>query len=240
MNEQAALTAQKQMDIERVKQVRAAEIQKEAQLVQAEQARQTQIVRAEGERDASIRKAEGDKTRTVLAAEGALSQAQLGAQGIKVEGEAKATAEQLMLTAPVNAQITLAKEIGTNKGYQEYLVSIRTIEANQSVGQAQAKAQTSFANQPLVEASRTRSYTAAPLVPEKRSGGAGADAGEAGIDCGCRGRGVPQHGQQRRTAADGNDARGRISRVRRAHQGATPSGKMRRQAASPEPASVMR
>jgi flotillin len=140
VNEQAALTAQKQMDIERVKQVRAAEITKEAQVVQAEQARQTQIVRAEGERDAAIRKAEGDKTRTVLAAEGALSQAQLGAQGIKVEGEAKATAEQLMLTAPVNAQITLAKEIGTNKGYQEYLVSIRTIEANQAVGSAQAKA----------------------------------------------------------------------------------------------------
>jgi len=140
VNEQAALTAQKQMDIERVKQVRAAEITKEAQVVQAEQARQTQIVRAEGERDANIRKAEGDKQRTVLAAEGALSQAQLGAQGIKVEGEAKATAEQLMLTAPVNAQITLAKEIGTNKGYQEYLVSIRTIEANQSVGEAQAKA----------------------------------------------------------------------------------------------------
>lgn len=140
VNEQAALTAQKQMDIERVKQVRAAEIKKEAQLVEAEQARQTQIVRAEGERDAAIRKAEGDKTRTVLSAEGNLSQAQLGAQGIKAEGEAKALAEQLMLTAPVTAQITLAKEIGENKGYQEYLVSIRTIEANQAVGQAQAKA----------------------------------------------------------------------------------------------------
>ncbi len=140
VNEQAALTAQKQMDVERVKQVRAAEIKKEAQLVEAEQARQTQIVRAEGERDAAIRKAEGEKTRTVLAAEGNLSQAQLGAQGTKAEGEAKALAEQLMLTAPVTAQITLAKEIGTNKGYQEYLVSIRTIEANQAVGQAQAKA----------------------------------------------------------------------------------------------------
>lgn len=140
VNEQAALTAQKSMDIERVKQVRAAEIKKESQLVEAEQSRQTQIVRAEGERDAAIRKAEGDKQRTVLSAEGNLSQAQLGAQGIKAEGEAKALAEQLMLTAPVTAQITLAKEIGTNKGYQEYLVSIRTIEANQSVGQAQAKA----------------------------------------------------------------------------------------------------
>ena len=140
VNEQAALTAQKSMDIERVKQVRTAEIKKESQLVEAEQARQTQIVRAEGERDAAIRKAEGDKQRTVLSAEGNLSQAQLGAQGIKAEGEAKALAEQLMLTAPVTAQITLAKEIGTNKGYQEYLVSIRTIEANQSVGQAQAKA----------------------------------------------------------------------------------------------------
>jgi flotillin len=140
VNEQAAITASRQMDIERVKQVRAAEITKESQLVAADQARQTQIVRAEGDRDASIRKAEGEKQRVTLEAEGHLSQAQLGAQGIKAEGEAKATAEQLMLTAPVNAQITLAKEIGGNKPYQEYLISIRQIEANQSVGQAQAKA----------------------------------------------------------------------------------------------------
>lgn len=140
VNEQAAITAEKQMGIERVKQVRSAEIKKEAQLVEAEQARQTQIVRAEGDRDANIRKAEGTKQQTVLESEGNLSQAQLGAQGIKVEGEAKAMAEQLMLTAPVNAQITLAKEIGGNKGYQEYLVSIRTIEATQAVGEAQAKA----------------------------------------------------------------------------------------------------
>ena len=42
--------------------------------------------------------------------------------------------------APVNAQTALAREIGTNPGYQTYLVSVRTIEKEQAVGIAQAEA----------------------------------------------------------------------------------------------------
>ena len=60
--------------------------------------------------------------------------------GIKTEGEAKADAEKAMQLAPISAQITLAKEIGENQGYQHYLLSIRRIEADQAVGIKQAEA----------------------------------------------------------------------------------------------------
>ncbi|MFM7517098.1 MAG: hypothetical protein ACKO3V_09155, partial [Pirellula sp.] len=54
------------------------------------------------------------------------------------------SAEEAMQLAPVKAQIALANEIGTNEGYQRYLVDMRGIEAQQtiqvSVGTAQAEA----------------------------------------------------------------------------------------------------
>jgi flotillin len=57
-----------------------------------------------------------------------------------VIGQAKAESEKLLQLAPVEAQIVLAKEIGENEGYQKYLITIRQVEASQSVGLAQAGA----------------------------------------------------------------------------------------------------
>jgi flotillin len=45
-----------------------------------------------------------------------------------------------MQLAPVEAQIVLAKEIGENHSYQQYLITIEQIKANQVVGFEQAKA----------------------------------------------------------------------------------------------------
>jgi flotillin len=45
-----------------------------------------------------------------------------------------------MLVAPVNAQITLANEIGSNEGYQAYLIKVRNIEATEAVGKEMAGA----------------------------------------------------------------------------------------------------
>ena len=42
-------------------------------------------------------------------------------------------------TCVVEAQITLANKIGENQGYQEYLIKIRTVEAQEAVGKEQAK-----------------------------------------------------------------------------------------------------
>jgi flotillin len=128
---QEKITAEKQMAVVQVQEVRKAEITRDVQVVAAEQKKRTQIIHAEGE-----------KQQTITVAEGNLEQAKLQAQGVKVEGEARGAAEQAVLMAPVNSQIHLAKEIGANQNYQLYLVQIRTIEKEQAVGIEQAKALT--------------------------------------------------------------------------------------------------
>lgn len=72
-------------------------------------------------------------------AEGQLVKAKKSAEGIQAEGEAKALVETKMQMAPVDAQLKLASEIGSNKEYQAYLISIRQIEAFQIIGIEQAK-----------------------------------------------------------------------------------------------------
>lgn len=129
IKEQAKITAEKDMAVTQVQQVRTAEIARSVQVVQADQQRQTEILRAEGE-----------KQKQVLIAEGHLAAAKLNAEGIQAEGVAKGVAEQAILMAPVNSQIALAQEIGGNEGYQKYLVEIRVVEKDQAVGIAQAKA----------------------------------------------------------------------------------------------------
>lgn len=123
------VTAEKNMEVQRVQQVKSAEIAKEVAVVVAEQEKQVTIVNAEA-----------NKQQLVVNAEGQLEASKRNAEGIKVEGDAKAAAEQAMLMAPINTQITLAKEIGENEGYQQYLITIRQVEANQTVGMEMAKA----------------------------------------------------------------------------------------------------
>ena len=64
------------------------------------------------------------------------------AEGTEILGKAQGAAEQARLMAPVNAQITLAKEIGANAGYQNYLAIIEAIKAYLAVGSKQAEALT--------------------------------------------------------------------------------------------------
>jgi flotillin len=129
IKEQEKVTTEKHMAVVQVQQVRQAEITRDVQVVQAEQQKRVMIVEAEGV-----------KSQTVTLAEGNLEQAKLVAKGIEVEGAAKGAAETAILLAPVTTQITLAKEIGGNDGYQKYLVSVRAIEKDQAVGIAQAEA----------------------------------------------------------------------------------------------------
>lgn len=116
--EQERLTKQKEMAVLEVQSVRTAEIQKQVVLVQAEQAKQARILEAEAGLETKKKEAEAT---TLL-------------------GDAKASAERAFLLAPVTAQTTLAKEIGSNAGYQTYLLSIRQIEATEAIGMEQAKA----------------------------------------------------------------------------------------------------
>lgn len=144
-------TAAKEMDVIQVKTVRGAEIAREAAviaaaqakdvaIVEADAAKQVAVVSAEAAKQVAIVSAEGHKQQTVLTAEGQLEAAKRNAEGIAAEGHAKGSAETAILMAPVDAQIKLAEKIGSDKGYQEYLLGIRNIEAAQAVGLAQAEA----------------------------------------------------------------------------------------------------
>ena len=118
VKEQQKITREKEMAIVQVNSVRTAEIQREVEIVAAEQQKQTLTLIAEGNLEAEKRKAEG----------------------FRINGEAKAYSEKLLLLAPVEAQTTLAKEIGANKEYQTYLIRIEEIKAGQAVGMEQAQA----------------------------------------------------------------------------------------------------
>lgn len=111
-------TSEKKLDVERVNEVRNAQIQKDKEIISAEQEKETKIIKAEGELIAVRRQADG----------------------IKAIGEATADADKLKQLAPVEAQIVLAKEIGTNQPFQQYLVALEAIAAQLKVGVEQAVA----------------------------------------------------------------------------------------------------
>jgi len=111
--------------------------EKEMAVIQVQQVRQAAITK-----EANIVKANEDKATTVIVAEGKLEETKKESEGITVEGIARAEAEKMMQLAPVQAQIELAKEIGQNDGYQNYLVAIESISAGETVGIEQAKALT--------------------------------------------------------------------------------------------------
>ena len=115
---QAAVTMERQMGIVQVEQVRQAEITKAQQVVAAEQDRETTVIIADGQLEAERKRA----------------------QGIEAVGVANAAAEKAMQLAPVEAQIVLAKEIGGNVGYQQYLMTIEGIKGYVVVGGKQAEA----------------------------------------------------------------------------------------------------
>lgn len=129
VKEQEKLTKEKEMSVLQVEALRKAEITKEVNIVQAQQNRET-----------SILVAEGMKQTAVLAAEAQLETKKRESEGIALEGTARAGAERAMLLAPVEAQTTLAREIGNNEGYQKYLITIKKVEADQQVGMVQASA----------------------------------------------------------------------------------------------------
>lgn len=131
---EAKLTTERQMEVQKVQSVRQAEIDKDVATVKAEQDKQVRVVNAEADKQAQVIKAQAEKESTVQIADGNLIATKKSAEGIQAEGLAKAEAEKAILLAPVNAQLTLAKEIGENQSYQAYLIEVRKVEATQAVG----------------------------------------------------------------------------------------------------------
>jgi len=129
IKEQQRITAEKDMTVEAVRREREAEI-----------ARNVNVTTAEGQKKATIISAEAEKESIILKAEATLQATTKEAEGNLAVGKSKAESEKLLLLAPVDAQITLAKEIGENASYQQYLITVRKIEAEQAVGIQMAEA----------------------------------------------------------------------------------------------------
>lgn len=140
IKDQQRVTKEKEMAVVQVNDVKRAEITREMNIVKADEDKEVMILRADGDKQSLVIRADGDKQSTILRADGDLEAKKREAEGINVEGIARADAERAMQLAPVQAQIELAKEIGSNEGYQSYLISIRGIEAQQVIGVEQAQA----------------------------------------------------------------------------------------------------
>lgn len=98
--------------------------QRESDGIQVEGRVRAEVVTLNGKAEAEVTAANGRAT----------------AEAAKALGLANAEAAAAMELAPVSAQITLAKEIGGNKEYQQYLVTVEQIKAGADVGKAQATA----------------------------------------------------------------------------------------------------
>jgi flotillin len=123
------ITAERDMAVAEVEQVRTAEI-----------AKMVRVVKADEQRQVDITETEGKKQQTILLAEGQLKDQQLKGEGILAVGTASAEAKRLAEMALVSPQIALATEIGENENYQTYLIRIREVEKDQAVGVQQAMA----------------------------------------------------------------------------------------------------
>lgn len=132
---QQAATKEKDLAVRRVEEVKNAEIERDTALVMAEKEQKVALVNKE----TALVHAAQEKETTVLVAEGKLEAEKKGAEAIKANGVAKAEAEKALQLAPVAAQITLSKEIGTNEAYQQYLALTEALRAYIAVGTEQAK-----------------------------------------------------------------------------------------------------
>lgn len=101
--EQNKLTTEKNMEVKRIEETRAAEIAKEVALTQAEQKRQEITINAESQKVAEITEAEAEKQKQVLAAQAAKEAAELKAEADKIAVQKKAEAEKQALELKAEA-----------------------------------------------------------------------------------------------------------------------------------------
>ena len=137
---EAKVTTEREMAVKKVQDVQSAEIAREVSVVQADAARKVQITQAEAAKAVQVTNADAQSQAQVTVSTGNLTATKNDAEGVAALGTAKAAAETAILLAPVTAQTKLAQEIGSNEGYQRYLVNIREVEATEAIGVASADA----------------------------------------------------------------------------------------------------
>jgi flotillin len=132
-------TKQQQMEVIKVNEIRQAEIDKEKGIINSEQRKKMAEIAADAQKYQTEINAAALMEAKKKEAEGLKSMGEAEAEIIKLKGISEAESKKAMELAGVTAQTTLAKEIGENKPYQDYLVRIREVEVTQIVGVGQAR-----------------------------------------------------------------------------------------------------
>lgn len=130
-------TTEQKMEVVKIQEIRNAEIKRETAIIASEQRKRQLEINAEADKfkvetDAKAlleaRKKEAEANKVI---------GQTEAEVIKAKGQADAESRKLMELAGVTAQTTLAKEIGNNEGYQNYLIKIKEVEITGEVNKVQ-------------------------------------------------------------------------------------------------------
>ncbi|MDR1322502.1 MAG: hypothetical protein LBK56_13955 [Gracilibacteraceae bacterium] len=129
------VSANKQKEIVSI----GADAEKYKREIQAQAQKSVIEIEAEAKKTAVEKEAQASKFRIEQVAAATLVQQLNEAKGTQSIGLAEAEAEKAKQLASVTAQTTLAREVGENKEYQQYLITIEQIKAHRDVGIEQAK-----------------------------------------------------------------------------------------------------
>jgi flotillin len=132
-------TAEQQMEVVKVNQVKQAEIDKEKEIIQAEMIKRKIEIKAEADKFAVETEAAAKLEAQKKDALGVQAVGEAEAKIIAAKGMSEAEAEKARQLASVIAQTELAKEIGENQGYQDYLIRVKTVDKEQIVEVAKAE-----------------------------------------------------------------------------------------------------
>ncbi len=154
IQEEARLTAEKDMAVLKVQQEKQASIDKNVAEIQATQEKEVKrldaeavLIEKEREADAVVVNADAvlaEKQRVAdaikITAEATLVEQQRDAEGITAVGDAKASAARALNMADVEPQIALNESIGANEPYMQYLLGNEGLKVGETVGVAKADA----------------------------------------------------------------------------------------------------
>ena len=133
-------TAEQQMEVIKVQQIKQAEIDKEREIIEAEKKKRTVAIAAEADKFKVEMDAEAYLSAKRKEADGIQAVGEAEAKVIAAKGNSEAEAEKANQLASVTAQTELAKEIGENQPYQDYLIRVKNVDKDEIVEVAKAQA----------------------------------------------------------------------------------------------------
>jgi flotillin len=133
-------TRLQQMEVIKVAEIKQAEIDKEREIIEAEKRKRTVAISAEADKFKVETDAEAHLAAKRKEAEGVQAVGEAEAKVIAAKGNSEAEAEKANQLASVTAQTELAKEIGENQPYQDYLIRVKNVDKDEVVEVAKAEA----------------------------------------------------------------------------------------------------